>query len=463
MGKFKIIIICCCLCTFSNSYAQNRLLDSLKKDLSIHSADSLRLNTCLYIGNLLYDIQPDSARKYWTIVVETAAARLQKKSSPQRKQMFRQFYTSGLADLALLCDMRGDAGAALELYHDALRIMEQNEDKVGMGSTITNIANILQREGNYGKALEYYQRSIILEQESGDSASLATTYGNISVAYMGLKDHPKAIENAQQGLLIKRLLRDKKGIAKALSTLSSVYYRTGHFEMAATTLKEVLPLWEGLKDKRGLSQALYNLARNQHKQNRNAEAKQNADRALKLATELGFPEIISGAAVTLYDINKSMGNSRIALENYELHIKMRDSIYSMANKKATIKNQLRYEYEKQAASDSVAFAKEGEIKSAELSRQAAEIKAKKNQQVALFGGLFLVILFSIFMFNRFKVTQRQKVLIEHQKEIVELQKHLVEEKQKEILDSIKYAKRIQLAQIPTEKRVHTILDRLKRS
>ncbi len=62
----------------------------------------------------------------------------------------------------------------------------------------------------------------------------------------------------------------------------------------------------------------------------------------------------------------------------------------------------------------------------------------------------LVLVFAIFIFNRFKVTQKQKQIIEikeqetqKQNEIITFQKHVVEEKQKEILDSINYAKRIQ--------------------
>ena len=38
---------------------------------------------------------------------------------------------------------------------------------------------------------------------------------------------------------------------------------------------------------------------------------------------------------------------------YELEIQMRDSINNMQTKKASIKSQLKYEYEKRAAADSV--------------------------------------------------------------------------------------------------------------
>src|SRR6185369_16792153 len=166
------------------------------------------------------------------------------------------------------------------------------------------------------------------------------------------------------------------------------------------------------------------------------------------------------SANVLKQAHKKSGNYKEALEMYELEIKMRDSVVSESTRKASIKSQLKYEYEKQAAADSVAHAKENEIQSAELSRQSAELRAKKNQQYALFGGLGLVMIFAGFMYNRFKVTQRQKEIIEKQKSVVEDQKLLVEAKQKEVLDSIRYAKRIQMAHIPSENRVMNLLNRV---
>ena len=69
----------------------------------------------------------------------------------------------------------------------------------------------------------------------------------------------------------------------------------------------------------------------------------------------------------------------------------------------------------------------------------------------------LTALFGIFMFNRFRITQKQKNVIQKQKTLVEHQKLLVDEKQKEILDSIRYAKRIQQSLLPTEKFIDRVL------
>jgi hypothetical protein len=142
---------------------------------------------------------------------------------------------------------------------------------------------------------------------------------------------------------------------------------------------------------------------------------------------------------------------------------MSDSINNEATRKASIRSQLKYDYEKQAAADSVAHAKETEVKNAEIARQTAELRAKRNQQFVLFGGLSLVIIFSGFMYNRFRITQKQKGVIELQKKEVESQKALVEEKQKEILDSIHYARRIQRALITSEKYVARNLSRLMKN
>src|SRR3989344_3087454 len=72
-------------------------------------------------------------------------------------------------------------------------------------------------------------------------------------------------------------------------------------------------------------------------------------------------------------------------------------------------------------------------------KDAITREEKEKQKVVIYSisvGLVMVLMFLILLFNRFKTTQKQKLIIEHQKEIVE-------EKHKEITDSINYAERIQ--------------------
>lgn len=102
---------------------------------------------------------------------------------------------------------------------------------------------------------------------------------------------------------------------------------------------------------------------------------------------------------------------------------MRDSINNTQTQKATIQSQFKCEYEKKAAADGVKVAEEKKVTTLML-------KQEKTQRYYLYAGLGLITLFALFMVNRFRVTNRQKKLIQLQKTEVEAQKKLTKNKKK---------------------------------
>ncbi len=119
---------------------------------------------------------------------------------------------------------------------------------------------------------------------------------------------------------------------------------------------------------------------------------------------------------------------------------------------------------KRAAADSVKAAEESKVKDAQLAAERAlneqhELEAAQQRQKTwvLAGGIGLALLFGGFIFNRFRVAKEQKTVIETQKKQVDLAYDELEEKNKEILDSIAYAKRIQNAILPPPKVVQEYL------
>jgi hypothetical protein len=84
--------------------------------------------------------------------------------------------------------------------------------------------------------------------------------------------------------------------------------------------------------------------------------------------------------------------------------------------------------------------------------QNQKIQIEKNETIRMYLIAFVIMVsvFSILLFRRFKISNRQK------KEII-AQKKLLEIKQSEILDSIRYAKKIQESFLPTEKFLERII------
>ncbi|MBK8367192.1 MAG: hypothetical protein IPL10_07170 [Bacteroidetes bacterium] len=147
---------------------------------------------------------------------------------------------------------------------------------------------------------------------------------------------------------------------------------------------------------------------------------------------------------------------------FEVYNQMRDSIQNSENKQISIKKQFQYQYEKKASADSVKHTEEQKVKNALLTAQQAQLTQEKTQRLALYAGLVLVIAFLVFVVNRFRVINKQKLIIEQQKVLVDNAFVHLEEKNNEVMDSIHYAKRIQTALLTSEKYIERTLNRLSK-
>ncbi|MGZ4034834.1 MAG: hypothetical protein ACXVP4_08230, partial [Bacteroidia bacterium] len=253
---------------------------------------------------------------------------------------------------------------------------------------------------------------------------------------------------------------NKEGIANSLNNIGNVYFilsetsdKNENIEKALSYVSQSLSVSEEIDDKYEAAYSLNKLSEIWFKKGDLQKALVYAQHAMKDAQELNYPESISETAERLEKIYQKQNKYKDAFEMYHLYIKMRDSINNEEVKKSAIKQQMKYEYEKKESADSVRVAKEKEV-------VAVQLKQEKTQRYALYGGLILTVVFGGFMLNRFLITQKQKKIIEEQKSMVEKQKELVENKQKEILDSIHYAKRIQQSLLPHEKYIDKNLKRL---
>lgn len=146
------------------------------------------------------------------------------------------------------------------------------------------------------------------------------------------------------------------------------------------------------------------------------------------------------------------GDFKNAAHNYELYIKYQDSTHkanwdkSRMVKTAQLESQITIEKER--------------AKQEQEQHQALAEQEKKNLRNIIYGVIIVVIvivIFLIFLYRRFKVTSRQKKMIETQKGMVELAYKKLDAQNNEILDSINYAKRIQSAILPSQKRMDTYL------
>ena len=371
---------------------------------------------------------------------------------------------SSLNNIGIIYHAQGDYAKAIEYHSQSLKIKEEIGDKKGIAMSLNNIGNIYKDQGDYGKAIEYYSQSLKIKEEIGDKKGIAASLNNIGIIYKEQGESAKAIEYYTQSLKIREEIGDKKGIASSLNNIGVIFNDQGESAKAKDYYAQSLKIYEEIGNKQGIALSLNNIGNIYYDQGETASAFEYSHSSLTIAQEIGAALQIKSAASSLWEINKKLGRYKESLAMYELFIATRDSMDSEANQKAVIQQKYKYAYEKQAAADSITNAEADKVKDALLTAEKAENKqhqleatAQKQQAYFLYGGLGLALLFGGFIFNRFRVTSKQKGIIEQQKGKVDEAFDALEEKNREIMDSINYAKRIQSAILPPAKIVKEYL------
>jgi len=372
---------------------------------------------------------------------------------------------------------------ALDYLLRALKVNEEIGDKQGIGSCSNNIGAVYQYQSNYTKALEYYLKSLKIAEERGDKPSIGACYSNIGLVYSNQHDYKNALDFHLKSLKIRETLNDKQGIGTCYSNMGIIYISKKDYAKALEYLLKALKISEEIGDKGGIATSYNNIGDIYMFKSDYAKALEYDLKSLRIRKEIDDKQGTGFCYNTLAELYNKLEDFELAImysgyslqiakeiedidiereayqnlataynkagrykEAYDYHVKymtITDSIFNADNSKQLVDLKTNFEVEK----------RETELKAMAETQQAISNVEKKRQQFVIYAGsalFILVFIFAAFMFNRFKVTQKQK-------HIIEKQKHLVEENQKEIIDSITYAKRLQQAILPADAEIKKYL------
>ena len=357
----------------------------------------------------------------------------------------------------------GNYPKALENYFASLKIKEEIGDKNGIAISYGNIGAVYYYQGNYSKALENNFAALKIRKEIGDKSGIGSSYNNIGNIYGIQRNYPKALDNFLACSKVMEEIGDKNGIATSYNSIGAIYRVKGNYLQALKNNFAALKINEELGDKRGIAFSYIGIGAVNSELKHIPLAKEYLNKALQLSKEIGSKEDIKMSYKGLTEADSIAGDYKQAFRDYKQYIVYRDSLFNEENTKKTIQSQMQYDFDK----------KETIAKAEQDKKDLANAEHAKQQRYITFsvvGGLILVVMFSFFLYRRFKITQKQNVIIHQQKQevekqreladsrriiaeeqrhIIEKQKHLVEEHQKEIVDSITYAKRLQQAILPS--------------
>ena len=384
------------------------------------------------------------------------------------KEKFKDLECQLTGNISMFYYNQGDYPEALNYAFQQLDQAELLKDKKRIASAYNKIGIVYKRQMMHEEALNYLDKSILIYQELNDLNKIANGINNKGDVYLNQKNYADALFAYRHQLKIGKQIENNFTIADANKRIGNVF--AAMFDLSIDSILMILPTWKNIdyskiklvladsslscissakdyfteiKNVYEISDCLNGIAYAQQLKGLYFGAIKTYLQSFELSNKAGILEKEKSAAYGLFENYLMAEEYRESLHWLQTYHRIKDSIYNESAQRELGRLESKHEFE----------VKEAEML-AEQEQQNTKVLAEKSKQQIIIWTvsivLLLVVVFSIFLFNRFKITQKQK-------KTIEFQKVLVDEKNKEITDSISYALRIQTAILPPQKLVKKYL------
>ncbi len=337
--------------------------------------------------------------------------------------------------IAITCYEVGSSWYMMAEHSQAMKFYLQSLDySEKCGHTITKcrsaqyIGVLYGYQHNYKQALYYLNESNDCFISYGDSTLIGSNLNLIAWIYSEQKLYDKAIEIGEKA---KSYI--KGGHTFNSTILAEAYMNNKQYKKAFEYATRAYEISSKGKDANALGETHKILGKVYEKMEKSDSAIYHMEKAIQYFQRLNSSHDLSDLYGSLSNIYANKGDYKKAYECHELFSELKDS--------SIIKSQIdkvRFEFDEKQTR----LQHEKEKRYIEIEQEKKQLHfdiQKKKQQLVITVitlGLLLTIIIALFILLRWKQTKKQKAIIEDKNV-------LIQNKQKEITDSINYAKRIQ--------------------
>lgn len=357
----------------------------------------------------------------------------------------------------------GNYPKALEAYQSALTVAESIQNLRTQAMALNNIGNIQDELKNYPLALQYLEQALEIKKLQGDEKGAMDTRENMANIYSRIGDYEHALHQYDSVLVFKQNVKDENGIGKTLMNIGFSYEKMGKFNNALDYYSRSLKIFYKLDDNMNIAKCLNNIGDIYYALGKYQQAIDSSEKSLSIGRKLQSKTNVKSSALSLTKSFVKRNQYKQAYEYHVLYSEMKDSLFNEQSAKQLQEMETKYQTEK----------KQQEIEKQKLTidKQDAQARSQRIMLFAMLGGLVLVILIAVQVFRGYKQKKKANELLSAKnQEIEEKNIHLnqanveiseqkaeIEEKNLNIMDSIRYAKRIQQTILPRDQFVEKLM------
>lgn len=355
-------------------------------------------------------------------------------------------------NLGYLYKLTGKIDSSLWYYQRSLAIKEKKGPEKSLAYAYLNMGYMYHTHVNRELGLQYYRKALALSRKAGDAYMESQALNNIAFVLNASGKTDSALAYYEQALAMAIKNNDQSFIGKLYNNLSALEEKKGNLKKAEHYLVQSLRINKEIGNFENLSVATNRMATLLLDQKKYSDAKAYALESVNISKEHKLSESLQSGYYTLSKAYEGLRQFEEALASYTKYTALKDSFFNIQNTKVLSENEAKYQNEKkQLAIQNLE--KEGALRETQLKKQT-------QQKIFFAAGFLLMGIAAFFIFRSYRQKRKDHRIITEKNRETERQKAIIEEKQKEIVDSIEYAKRIQNALITSEMYIARNLKRL---
>lgn len=312
---------------------------------------------------------------------------------------------------------------AIEYFDNGLEIYKRIKDKTGESFALNNLGSCFQQKGDNENAKVYYNKSLKIDQELDNANGMAGSWVNLGVISMGEKNYDEAEKYFNKALDVYAKVNDIYYVTACLVNLGEIMNIKKDYSSALIYYNTAEEKAKSINNEYLIKTCYYNKALNYDKQGKYKDAFENL-----------YNYVVINDSLSRKDMMEKLAEMA---EKYESDKKEKEILLLNEEKKVA--------------------EQKNKIQELENIKQKAVLAKTNTILIFSVSGIILLVLFAALLINRNRLKQKANLLLTQQKaEIVE-KSQIIEEKNKDILDSILYAKRIQDAILREENKAMATL------
>ncbi len=351
-------------------------------------------------------------------------------------------YALSLANMSNVLSKLGKTTEAKENFMIAIRIQRKTNERNDLATSLNGIANIYTDEGSYVKALENYLMALKIFDESNDLRGKSVVLNNIGNCHYYLEDFTLAEKYYRQAIDIAEETNDTRAKARSGMNIGALYLKKHQAKESLPYYEKALEQYRDAKDKGGEATVLSALAVVYIELGNTKLGEEKLEQSLRISRAINNLLITQETYEQLYKTYDERGEFQKALYFHKKMVELSDSL-SKADKEVKIE-------ELETAFDM----KEKESQIAMLNQENKMREEKiRDQRIIVAVAIAASVIFLIMLVLIYKSNQKSKAANVALSDAY----GLIHEKNKNISDSIQYAKKIQDAMLAPVEQIRELL------